>query len=535
MGLFARKTSGKIIPNRLRMLIHKGKKHMKGFRACCLGLLLLIVAIVSGCGSNTPTPTKQGFQSHFEKAACPFRPASGMTEGKDVTCGFLVVQEDRTNPQSKTIKLAVGIFKPVKTPAQPDPVIFLQGGPGGGGLQDFGPYMDRDLRGQFAPNRDLILIDQRGTGFSQPSLACPEEFKQSEDTADQNISRDQGVQLEVQVMQQCYNRLKQAGVNLDAYTTVNNAHDISELIPSLGYKEANIYGVSYGTRLALTVMHDFPQHVRSVILDSTVPTQLNLFTGLAKEYTRAFDVLFKGCASQLSCDLRYPNLKQTFYQLVDALNAKPITIQSKDLNNNKTYTVLVNGDALVGWLFSSLYATQLIPLLPKAITDLKNGDSTLLSQTYATLVYDPNFSQAMYYAVECGEDAAFTSLQETTTDAQGLPTEVQPVADESFQTIFDICKFWNAPAVPTDQKQPVASDIPTLFLVGEYDPITPPSNDQLAKQTLTHSYLYQFPGTGHGVIYTNDCPDGIMNAFLDNPKQAPDTSCIANMTEPLFL
>ncbi len=506
---------------------------MKGLRA---GLLaLLVIVILSGCGSNNPTPGPKGFQPHFDKAACPFKPASGMTEGKDFTCGYLVVQEDRANPQSKTIKLAVGIFKPVKTPAQPDPVIFLQGGPGGGGLQDFAPFMDKDLRGQFAPNRDLILIDQRGTGYSQPSLACPEEFKLEEDTANQNLTREQAVQMEVQVMQQCYNRLKQSGVNLDAYTTVNNAHDISDLIKTLGYKEANVYGVSYGTRLALTIMHDFPQGVRSVILDSTVPTQLNLFTTLATQFTRAFDVLFNGCANQLTCNLRYPNLKQTFYQLVDQLNARPITFKSKDLNNDKTYTVLLNGDSLVNWLFSALYATQIISLLPKAIYDLKSGDSTIVAQTYATLLLNPNFSQAMYYAVECGEDAAFTSLEETTSKAQTLPPQARAVANLDFQTTFGICKFWNAPAVPSDQKQAVTSDIPTLFMVGEYDPITPPANDQLAKQTLSHSYLYQFPGTGHGVIYTNDCPDNIMNAFLDTPQKAPNSSCVADMTEPLFV
>lgn len=506
---------------------------MKGLRACCLALLCIVV--LSGCGSDNPTPNNQNSVPRFDKAACPFKPASGMTEGKDFTCGYLVVPEDRTDPKSKTIKLAVGIFKPVKTPAQPDPVILLQGGPGGGGLQDFAPFMDKDLRGQFAPNRDLILIDQRGTGYSQPSLACPEEFKQAEDTASQNLTREKVVQLEVQVMQQCYNRLKQAGVNLDAYTTVNNAHDISDLIKALKYKEVNVYGVSYGTRLALTVMHDFPQGVRSVILDSTVPTQLNLFTTLATQFTRAFDVLFNGCANQLTCNLRYPNLKQTFYQLVDQLNANPITIKSKSLNNNKTYTILVNGDSLINWLFESLYATQLISLLPKAIYDLKGGDSTILQQTFATLAYNPDFSQAMYYAVECGEDAAFTSLQETTTQSAILPPQAKAVADLDFQTTFGICGFWNAQAVPNDQKQPVTSDIPTLFTVGEYDPITPPSNDQLAKQTLSHSYLYQFPGTGHGIIYTNDCPNSIMNGFLDNPQQAPNTSCIADMTEPLFL
>ncbi len=508
---------------------------MRGLRPTALAMCL-IVLLLSGCGSSpTPQPTKPAFKPHFEKAACPFRPAADMKEGRDVTCGSLTVLEDHSQPQGKTIKLAVAIFKPTKTPAAPDPTIFLQGGPGGSLLDSFGPFMDKQLRGQFAPNRDLIMLDQRGNGYSQPSLKCQEEYDLIEQTADDNISRDQSVKMDAQAMQQCYNRLTKSGINLQAYTTLADAADIHDLIGALGYKQVNLYGVSYGTRLALTVMRVFPEGIRSVILDSSIPPQLNTFTVLASNYTRAFDVLFNGCATNPICHALHPNLKTTFYTLVDRLNAKPITIQSTSLTTNKRYTVLVNGDALVNWLFASLYATDLIPFLPKTIDDLSKGDAALLSRFYATLIFDETLSQGTYYSVECGEDAAFTSLQETLTAAQKQPPQARAVVETSLQDVFAICQFWDANAVPSEQKQAVKSAIPTLILAGEYDPITPPANDLLAKQTLSKSYFFQFPGTGHGVIYTNDCPNSIMVAFQDHPERQPDASCIASMTGPLFI
>lgn len=511
---------------------------MRGLRTTALAAVLFVL-ILSGCNqSNIPQPTptpKPTTLPSYASAACPFQPASDMVEGKDVTCGYLSVAADRSDPKSKTIELAVAIFKPIKTPAAPDPVIFLQGGPGGSLLDNFAPFINKQLRAQFAPDRDLIMLDQRGTGYSQPSLKCQEEYTLNDQTADENLTRDQSVQMDEQAIQKCYNRLTQSGINLNDYTTLADAADIHDLIQALGYKQANLYGVSYGTRLALTVMRLYPQGIRSVILDSSVPPQINLFDVFAKNYTRAFDVLFQGCAANAYCNGAYPNLKATFYQLVDQLNAHPITIHSTNLSNNKAYTVLLNGDSLVGWLFSALYATNLIPSLPKAIDDLSKGDAALVSESYATLVYDTTLSQGVYWSVECGEDLAFTSLPATMAEAASLAPEAQAVIDVNLKDSFGICQFWKADPVPAAQKQAVSSTIPTLIMVGEYDPIAPPANDHLEQQTLSHSYLFQFPGTGHGVIYTDNCPDSMMNAFQDKPTQQPDSSCINSMSEPNFV
>src|SRR5262249_10174016 len=143
-------------------------------------------------------------------------------------------------------------------------------------LSDFGPYITSSNIRQITLNHDFILLDQRGTGYSRPALNCPEVDKLNVDEANKILSYTQENKLYVQAAQQCRDRLVKEGNDLTAYTTIDNATDVHDLIGALGYKQVNLYGVSYGTRLALTVMRLFPRDLRSVILDSTVPTQSNL-------------------------------------------------------------------------------------------------------------------------------------------------------------------------------------------------------------------------------------------------------------------
>jgi pimeloyl-ACP methyl ester carboxylesterase len=211
------------------------------------------------------------------------------------------------------------------------------------------------------------------------------------------------------------------------------------------------------------------------------------------------------------------------------LNAHPVTFQ--DAQNN--HTVSLDGDELVSWLFSAMYVTELIPRLPEAIMQIRNGNYDLISQYFGKLL-DRGISDGMYYSVECGEDMAFTTKQDLMQAANVLRPEIRPGILAGLQDDFAICQAWGQKPVPASQKQPVTSSLPTLILSGEYDPITPSSNAELAMQTLSRSFLFVFPATGHGVFSTNNCPDSIMSAFMQNPSVKPDASCIAAMTEPAF-
>ena len=511
------------------------------YRRKYVGLLVLIGLCLASCTlastTSTTSTTPKATSAHFETGTCQFSLHAGFVDGQNVLCGFLVVPEDRNDPHSATIRLAVATFKtPSATPA-PDPIIFLQGGPGGRVIQDFAPLVmshQLDLASQFG-NHDVIFIDQRGTGYSKPSLQCPEYIDVVHMT-DQNLTPDQQVTQQNNALTHCHDRLATSGIKLSAYTTYSDAADVHDLIGALNYKQVNLYGVSYGTRLALGVMRAFPQHVRSVVLDSTVPAQLRLITSAPSDLARVYNVLFKGCAADSSCNAKYPNLESVFYADVAKLNAHPATFQTQDPETNKTYTVNLTGNAFADLLFSTFYATTVIPALPRMIYQVQQGDFRVPSLLYGPLFLDDSVSWGMYYSVECAEDVAFSTPQDVTTAGQAYPQQIRSYELTGLEGEFPVCHAWNVPAVAQSESQPVVSAIPTLVLEGEYDPITPPTNGALAAQSLSHSYQFLFPATGHGAFLFNSspCPTTIVVQFQRDPTQKPDGSCIAAMSEPLF-
>ncbi|WP_052889835.1 alpha/beta hydrolase [Thermogemmatispora carboxidivorans] len=497
------------------------------------GGLATLVLVVRGSSSVTkPQPTAKASAvttGSFRQGPCPFQPGMGIVQGRDVTCGVLTVPEDRSQPQGNTIHLAVAVFKASTTQTDTAPFLYLSGGPGGATLSELGPYISQANLQAVTLGHTFILFDQRGTGYSSPSLYCGEVDSFNRSTKDENLSRQANDTGYLQAMRSCRDRLTAEGIHLSAYTTIADAQDVHDLIHALGYRQVNLYGVSYGTRLALTVMRLFPQDLRSVILDSTVPTQSNLFTSLPASMQHAFDTLFNGCQKDALCNESYPNLATTFYRLVDRLNAHPVTF-----NDLQYGPVLLTGDSFAQWVFTSLYVTSFIPDLPRAISEVDHGQYTLISETYGELLLANDVSYGMYYSVECGEDMRYTSPQELDKAVAVLHPELQPGMQDGLRADYQVCQLWNVPAVPPEQKQPVTSSLPTLILSGEYDPITPTSNALMAQKTLSHSYLFVFPGTGHGVFLTGSCANLIMEQFLDNPQDQPISSCISSMGEPNF-
>ncbi len=477
-------------------------------------LLVVMVVVVALAGGysvfRAVTPPSRHASSAFQQVHCPFPIGAGLVEGQNVRCGELTVPEDRSQPRSPTVRLAVAIFKTPNPHPAPDPVLVLGGGPGVPQLASTGPLITIGNLAFFAPDRDVILLDQRGVGYSQPSLSCQAS----------------------EILLACHDRLVREGINLNAYTTLENAADIHDLVRALGYKQVNLEGRSYGTRLALTVMHLYPADLRSVVLISVLPPQVNVYADSAAVTQHAFHVLFQGCAANPHCNTTYPHLQTVFYRLVTDLNSKPITFQAIDPQTGNRSSVRFTGDDLVNWLFSALYDTALIPQLPGVIFQIRHQDYTQLAFLYGSVGFP--LSVGMYASVECGEDMAYTTPQRLQASVQVLAPELRPGMLASLQRAYRVCQFWSVKPVPAVQKEPVTSSIPTLIMEGEYDPVTPPSNGMKASQTLSRSFFFLFPGVTHGVKTTNPCPGNIEHAFLDNPTVRPDASCISSMPEPIF-
>ena len=230
-------------------------------------------------------------------------------------------------------------------------------------------------------------------------------------------------------------------------------------------------------------------------------------------------------------------MESTFYAVIETLNAHPLTLQSVlDPYTNQSYTVLLNGWRFVELFFLSLYDTSMLPQLPADIYAAQSGNAAALTTLYnAELFTEDAISRGMWYSVECADDAPFVTPQDMDKAEQTFAPAMRAADLFNLQTRLGICQFWNVQPAAAAEKQPVVSAMPTLLLEGEYDPITPPSNGDLAAQTLSHSEALLFPGTGHGVDFgPSACPKDIVLAFLAPPTQTPDSRCIAAMGEPAF-
>lgn len=483
----------------------------------------------------TPEPTDEPTMetAAFEESDCEFTPPSGQT----VTCGWLTVPEDRSNPDNdQTIQLHVAIFPSPSDNPEPDPIVYLEGGPGGDPLEAVPLTFER----YFAPyltNRDLIIFDQRGTGFSQPSLACPETRELSLSLLEQDITIEEATTLTIESLQACHDRLVDEGVNLAAYNSEANAADLNDLRAALGYDEWNLWGISYGTRLAQTTMRDHPEGLRSVILDSTYPLESNLLTDTPDSVARSFAKLFEGCAADPACNEAYPELEASFFNLVDQLNEEKIPLTVSDLFTGEMYDTALYGDDLVGILFQSLYATEIIPELPKLIYDIEAGDTSTLSALLSSYLSNGEFvSIGMQFSVQCNEENSFASEEDVAAAAEKYP-ELTTFFNNSINIgppAFEVCAFWGAGEADALENEPINSDIPTLILAGEYDPITPPAWGEQVAANLENASFFEFPGTGHGVSISGECAVSLVESFLADPEGEPDAGCLAEVGAPAF-
>ena len=465
----------------------------------------------------------------FRSAPCMFELPAGAVEGRDVECGYLTVPERYGQPDGPTIQLAVAIIKSRAANPAPDPLVMLQGGPGGSTIDTYAATLLSQRPLQF--DRDIILFDQRGTLYSRPNLQCPETITLLTQTIEKQLSDEEEQRQSEAALAACHDRLVREGADLADYDRVENADDVEALRVALGYDTINLYGVSYGTLLALHVMRQHPNALRSVILDAVVPTQTNFVLQVPQSQERAFAELFRACAADADCNAAYPNLEQVFFQLVDAWNKNPARVPLTDPQTNTTYQAVFDGDMLIEATFQMLYATSLIPALPKMIYDAREGKYTFLSSVFPFLLFDRTFSEGMYYSVLCAEDADFSPSD---VPLNGVRPAFAKDARESAQLFLDTCQRWNVPPLEPIVDAPVTSNIPTLVLNGRFDPITPPAFGQTAAQTLSRSYVVTFPNTGHGALLDSPCATSIAGSFLADPQRQPDISCVNQLTAPVF-
>jgi pimeloyl-ACP methyl ester carboxylesterase len=475
-----------------------------------------------------PTATAVRTVARYETANCEFPPPGGVS----VECGWLTVPEDRAKPDNgREVRLHVAIFRSTRPDPPPDPIVYLEGGPGVDALERLPLVFDLWFR-PFLANRDFILYDPRGAGYSTPSLACPELTKLSFDMLPMDVRAAESSRLWGEAALKCRERLVAEGIDLAQYNTLTGAADLEDLRLALGYEQWNLIGSSYGTRLALTAMREYPQGIRSVVLDSTRPPQINESQTPA-DAERAFQTLFRGCAADPDCNAAYPDLERVFYDLVEKLNTQPVTLPGVDPFTGRTYEVLINGDTLISTLFQAMYSTEIIPLLPRAIYGAaqKNEFSLWVRLIMNNVSQSDYFSYGVMYSSRCYDEILFETREAMAKADEPFPHQ-QDVFDMT--AFWDICNAWGVGVAPPIENQPVRSAIPALILAGTYDPATPPDDGKEAVATLRNGFFFEFPSSGHGVLLDGGCPLSMALAFLDNPQRQPDAACLAQLGGPAF-
>jgi pimeloyl-ACP methyl ester carboxylesterase len=488
--------------------------------------------------ANTPSLWQPLSTPRFEHAACPMDltgPDVSLkyVEGQNINCGYLVVKEQPQMQNSPQIYLAVAIVKSSNPHPAADPLVMLNGGPGGSLLNEFDYFVSAGGVDNQVGNRDIILLDQRGAGFSLPSLACTEEYAFD----DAQIEKPDNEQALAPVYRQCDQRFLQEHIDPAAYSVYNNASDVHDLITALNLPQVDIYGVSYGTRVALEVMRSFPQHVRSVILDSTVPPDLGFFDTIPHDYARVFQVFFQQCAANAACTQKYPNLEARFYAFLANANKHPVTMPLINPQTGKVYPkAFFQGYDLFQAFWQFFYVTSFIPYLPGLMNDVINGHYDRFAAVFSQLDFDTSTNTGVYEATMCGMEEGRTTAADIQKSAQELNPAIRSQAiNDTTLMAFNLCKVWNVPPVASSEWQPVVSSIPTLIMEGEDDPITPPTNGNSVATHLSKSYVTLFPATGHGTYLAGEaCPVTIAQSFLRQPDQRPDTTCIHSMSEPNF-
>ncbi len=455
----------------------------------------------------------------------------------NIDCGYIVVPEEHAKDNGKTIKLAVAVLRATdadgkrlnETIKKGDPLIMLQGGPGGSTIDTYGIAMRNS---KLRRHRDIVLFDQRGTGKSLPGLFCPEIYQLSIETAEVQLDYDAGMNRYDAAVATCRERMIKEGINLNAFDSLENAADVDAVRAALGYDRINLYGVSYGTLLALHVMRNFPAIVRSAVIDSVVPTQNNFVIEATRSENRALTELFNACAADTACNRDYPNLEKTFYDLVERLDKTPARVTVADPNTGRTYRIPVDGETLQAFVFQSLYPSGLIPLLPRMIYETYDGRTGTLGNVAGLFLFTKSIANGMYYSVLCAEDSDYDPKLAAWPE---LRPQIAKNAVKDAESQKRICAAFNVEQLPAAVDDPVVSDIPTLVLNGRFDPITPPANGAQAAETLANSYSFVFPNTGHGAYQAVECATNIADAFIDSPTVKPDDSCIGGLTPPKFV
>lgn len=471
------------------------------------GLAALCLALAA-CGGASDAP-----RSAIALEACRLPGVEAAAR-----CGKLEVFEDREARSGRRIRLDISVVPARNRAREPDPIVVFAGGPGQGASALAAQVMP--LFSRLNDVRDIVFLDQRGTGKSHP-LDCEASEPQSlqamfEDAIPERLVRECLEQLEADPRQ---------------YVTPLAVADLEEVRAALGYDKLNLWGGSYGTRVALEYLRRHGKHVRTVTLDGAAPATMKLPLSFVADGEAALKQMLDACDAQVRCRSTYPDLRAAIAALRSQLSRRPVRTSIQDPRTGVPETIQVNENVFLSGLFRPLYVAEMASLLPYGVAAAASGDfNPLLAQNLEfTADISENLAIGMHLSVVCSEDVPRITRDEM--DRLDAAFFGRTLVDDFVRA----CRTWPRGKLPPDFYEPVVSDVPALVLSGGIDPATPPRHGEAVAKSLANARHVVAPHIGHGVSLRGCAPRLIESFIRKADAKGLDAGCLERIPRPLFM
>lgn len=473
--------------------------------------LLALVPTLPVLADEFESPTE------LELTECRIHAAPGHP-GIKARCG---VFERPLNPDDATstlLKLNIAVVPALSLEPEPDPLVPIAGGPGGASVSFYAGYAHAFEK--IRRHRDILLIDQRGTGESE-LMNC--EF--DDDVIESRLSR-------AEIIAYTETCLEMLPHDPRFFTTSVAVRDLEALRVALGYPALNLYGVSYGSRVAQHYARQYPDTTRSIILDGVVPPQLPFGPDIALEAQKALQSIFNRCVESANCNAAFPDIADTFAELEAALSSKSVSVVLAHPISGERQTVDFNDEQFAGAIRLMSYSPGTVALIPLLIHEAANDNFVPLAATYLTVAesLSGKIANGMHNAVVCTEDTPFYPHIDLDELEQ---TYIGPVIAQALDAT---CSVWPEGVLDDNLRAPLNTDKPVLLLSGTADPITPPYFAELAAVELTNARHLIGKNQGHGLAGQGCMPDIIARFVASAGTLDLDTDCMQRLyAMPFFL
>jgi pimeloyl-ACP methyl ester carboxylesterase len=433
------------------------------------------------------------------------------------------VPEDHNDPASALISFPVVRLSNPWGESKKTPVLHLGGGGPGNPLgldtETVNSWLwDWYQEISLGDNRDLYLMDPRGVGLAQPVLVCDEYIPVFLDSLNRNLTIDQEIEWNTEANQRCLQRLLDQQINVSTYNSRSIAQDVELLRQHLSIDKWNLYGVSYGSRYALTLARDYPETVESMVLDATVFPNVRYMDRYAASLNDAFQRLIDFCTSDDECMDTLGDPEQRFWQLVRDLKRTPVRAKVKHPQKDQQINLTINADRFLNVLYNAIYDAEQFSQLPGIIMDLENNklgafESNIIE--WLEFQIDADYGDASAAAHYCYEESPFVDYEKAITAARAIRPELSESAVALLEYNRKLCERWPVTAAPSVEGQPVVTSVPTLFLHGALDPVLPAEHLQQQLSNYPQSDYEVFEDVAHSIVGVHPCGESMASAFYN--------------------